>query len=230
MNNRYLMHHGVLGQKWGVRRFQNLDGSLTSAGKRRYAKDIAKAYRQNDLRTVKSTVASGVVFGPISAERKNRLLDYKRKKDDAMNRMLIAEEDFDNSGKADEIYKKSRNETINWYKTNDPDEFERMTKMIKSKEAYDYQDFHDFRKMYEGISNTNYTEALNSTDYDTLATKWREARDEYEQAAKEIADDLLGHYGHIRATNLATLMTRSTSDIVISEIGSILSDLEKKKL
>lgn len=32
----YLVHHGVQGQKWGVRRFQNKDGSLTSTGKKRY--------------------------------------------------------------------------------------------------------------------------------------------------------------------------------------------------
>ena len=32
----YLMHHGVKGQKWGVRRYQNTDGSLTAAGKRHY--------------------------------------------------------------------------------------------------------------------------------------------------------------------------------------------------
>ena len=31
-----LTHHGIKGQKWGVRRFQNKDGSLTPAGKRRY--------------------------------------------------------------------------------------------------------------------------------------------------------------------------------------------------
>jgi len=31
-----LAHHGVKGQKWGVRRFQNKDGSLTAAGKKRY--------------------------------------------------------------------------------------------------------------------------------------------------------------------------------------------------
>lgn len=31
-----LMHHGIKGQKWGVRRYQNEDGSLTSAGRIRY--------------------------------------------------------------------------------------------------------------------------------------------------------------------------------------------------
>lgn len=31
-----LMHHGILGQKWGVRRYQNPDGSLTEEGKQRY--------------------------------------------------------------------------------------------------------------------------------------------------------------------------------------------------
>lgn len=30
-----LMHHGILGMKWGIRRYQNPDGSLTAAGKRR---------------------------------------------------------------------------------------------------------------------------------------------------------------------------------------------------
>lgn len=32
----YLMHHGIKGMKWGVRRYQNADGSLTGAGRARY--------------------------------------------------------------------------------------------------------------------------------------------------------------------------------------------------
>jgi len=34
-----LYHHGIQGQKWGVRRFQNPDGTLTSRGKKRYGAD-----------------------------------------------------------------------------------------------------------------------------------------------------------------------------------------------
>lgn len=38
--NNYLAHYGIKGMKWGVRRYQNKDGTYTSLGKRRKSGDI----------------------------------------------------------------------------------------------------------------------------------------------------------------------------------------------
>ena len=46
METEYLVHHGILGMRWGVRRYQNKDGSLTNAGQKRYNKEMTKLKEQ----------------------------------------------------------------------------------------------------------------------------------------------------------------------------------------
>ena len=53
-----LTHHGVKGQKWGVRRYQYVDGSLTPAGKKRYSKSESSGFSKLMNTEVKHLVNS----------------------------------------------------------------------------------------------------------------------------------------------------------------------------
>ena len=52
MSNDILIHHGIKGMKWGIRRFQKKDGSLTSAGKSRYGDSAANQTAQSKAQPV----------------------------------------------------------------------------------------------------------------------------------------------------------------------------------
>lgn len=73
-----LQHHGIKGQKWGVRRFQNTDGSLTAEGKKRYSvSDYQQAIDKtktagkivNEAKTLNNTVKK---LNDPAAERRIR--------------------------------------------------------------------------------------------------------------------------------------------------------------
>ena len=65
----YLAHHGILGQKWGVRRFQNSDGSYTAAGKDRYGRSRKQADLKQDPR-YKSALQSANKQGVVGEANK----------------------------------------------------------------------------------------------------------------------------------------------------------------
>lgn len=65
----YLVHHGIKGQKWGVRRYQNEDGSLTPAGKKR----ISKQYERESKKTMSDLSRS---YNRMQLNAYNRAADY----------------------------------------------------------------------------------------------------------------------------------------------------------
>lgn len=71
-----LYHHGILGQKWGIRRFQNEDGSLTAAGKKRYQEGSSFGSKGREIKA------------KDAAELKSTIQDYKDRGDKETAKML----------------------------------------------------------------------------------------------------------------------------------------------
>lgn len=90
MSDDDLQHHGILGQKWGVRRYQNKDGSLTSEGKARLGYDGSSGDRtrekvNSDVRKAVSSDYKSLSSGANAAKDltvaiKNRRNDRAAKK------------------------------------------------------------------------------------------------------------------------------------------------------
>ncbi len=53
LNEETLAHHGIKGQKWGIRRYQNPDGSLKTAGKKRKASNSKSKYSDISTKILK---------------------------------------------------------------------------------------------------------------------------------------------------------------------------------
>lgn len=87
----YLMHFGIKGQKWGIRKYQNEDGSYTEAGKERYAK-MKNKYDRIENRRINAesrAVRREKLFRkPDIKSRKYRLKAEKRLRQSDFARMI----------------------------------------------------------------------------------------------------------------------------------------------
>ena len=80
--NDILMHHGILGMKWGVRRYQRKDGSLTNAGKRRLEgqKEDSMSYRYNKSGEKGSVGLKRKIKSNIDDKRNRSLTDAGKRR------------------------------------------------------------------------------------------------------------------------------------------------------
>lgn len=82
-SNNDLYHYGIKGQKWGERRFQNKDGTLTPAGKERYKTgDDSVASRENGISKLKRKILGR------SQEEDNLIRKEKKERREANKRII----------------------------------------------------------------------------------------------------------------------------------------------
>ncbi len=97
-----LTHHGIIGMKWGVRRYQNEDGTLTAAGRKRQKQSNQSETERRYVEIDGRKIPVGRFGGKEPAEgfkpKSNRLSDESlNSRIDKIGNRLETEEDFDNA-------------------------------------------------------------------------------------------------------------------------------------
>ncbi len=77
MENYELMHHGILGMKWRIRRYQNKDGTLTEEGKLRYGN--TNLTRVRDKSEIKTLCKMGLVYEDGYLTRRGHRFEVTRR-------------------------------------------------------------------------------------------------------------------------------------------------------
>ena len=103
-----LYHYGILGMKWGIRRYQNKDGSLTEAGRKRYAGAKGQQKLSKDVSQIEAKVRKLESKKPTSKnmseieflnKMKYGLINNLDSKKIENGEKHVAEMEIDNSGK-----------------------------------------------------------------------------------------------------------------------------------
>lgn len=148
MENRELYHWGIKGQKWGQRRYQNKDGSLTPAGQKRYNKEVEKLKAE----TAKVKAAEKAIANRKKVQNKFDKLEEKKTALEERKKALKEGRDLnEEKKKAEEVAK----ETIEQKR-------ERLLKSSNAKELYDNRDLLTTQELNDRINRIDTEARLSS--------------------------------------------------------------------
>lgn len=211
-------HHGILGMKWGVRRYQNKDGSLTSAGKQRY-----KTQLQADIASSAANKNRGLASTTFTNQAASSIaINVKTKDSGIVNAAKTLGKMGDSINEQyNEIFKVAKDETLSALK--DP-----RFKTDLDKQLYElFGDGCDDEDFFDSERNVAVMDLINSPKYSPETSKKveqaKEAIDKYYETSKELAKQITDGYGDETVASVKKVAVKYedvVTDMIHRAVGS----------
>jgi len=203
-----LYHHGIKGQRWGVRRYQNKDGTLTAKGEDRQKK-AQKRYKFN---TPSIGLISGAKNAPANGTRQGAILGSKGLTNAALARQKV-ENSFTKSANAKSNAAKTASEQ---YKQSARDKYINRSRYSGKPDKSKVDAFWESHPQLNTEKNRQYLNTVSS--YDNLSNVERIVAnaEEYEAFNKMSAEDQLAYLEAMRKRQMEAITSEIDKHLSIS--------------